>query len=78
MGIHLLVGRKVNDSDEPGAVMFCSTSGLAFGPVFESEDEADRFVEWANRQVMPDIRTQSQDECAETVHRWRNRYGSAR
>lgn len=39
------MGCRILSGDE-GAVLFCSTSMTAFGPVFESGDHAEDFVKW--------------------------------
>jgi hypothetical protein len=33
-------------SDENVAALYCSTSGLAFGPIFVSHSEAEDFLSW--------------------------------
>lgn len=33
-------------ADDGKACMYCSTSGFAFGPVFESVDEMTNFLAW--------------------------------
>jgi len=40
MSVHILY-----DQPKRKSVMFCSTDGIAFGPVFDNEDAAD-FVDW--------------------------------
>jgi hypothetical protein len=42
MGVRILQGDKSHD----GAVLYCSVSMWAFGPVFEDEDEAQQFLNW--------------------------------
>ncbi len=44
MGTRILEGVKINESDSPGAVFYDSTSGRAFGPVFEGAEEAENFL----------------------------------
>jgi len=41
------VGVRTTASENVVALV-CSTSGLAFGPVFDSEGEADDFLDWYN------------------------------
>lgn len=49
MGVRYIVGAE--DCDAAGRVaMFCSTTGLAFGPLFDSTDDADAFQAWACEQ----------------------------
>ena len=45
MGVHIIEGHEPG-SDRTMAVLFCSTSGIAFGPVFDDADDASRFLEW--------------------------------
>jgi hypothetical protein len=62
--------RELYDADENASVMYCSTSGLAFGPVFEGRAATD-FVAWANGQDdIPDLRTAGLD-VEQLVKRWR-------
>jgi len=39
MAVHII-------SDENATALYCSTSGYAFGPVFESRLEAEDFLYW--------------------------------
>ena len=45
MGCRILIGHEQGD-DHDKAVLFCSTSMWAFGPVFESEEQAERFLKF--------------------------------
>jgi len=38
--------RIIEDRHSGAAVLYCSSSMWAFGPVFENEDEALRFLRW--------------------------------
>jgi hypothetical protein len=42
------MGVRIMQGDQPydGAVLYCSTSMWAFGPVFEDEDKAQEFLDW--------------------------------
>jgi len=44
MGTRILEGVRVNECDKPGAVFYDSTTGRAFGPVFDNAEEAERFL----------------------------------
>lgn len=44
MGIRILEGEY--DGDTSGAVLLCSTSMTAFGPIFADTQEADCFLNW--------------------------------
>ena len=47
MGLRVFVGREVGAPDyESKAVLFCSSTGLAFGPFFDDAEEAGMFIEW--------------------------------
>ena len=50
MGIHTLEG-ELDGGPRTGAVLVCSTTGWAFGPVFRSAEDAERFQTWC-RQPM--------------------------
>jgi hypothetical protein len=39
MGVHL-------SSTEKKVALFCSVTGIAFGPIFDDDEEAISFVEW--------------------------------
>lgn len=40
------MGCRILDGGEDGAVFYCSTSDWAFGPVFASAEDAEKFQEW--------------------------------
>ena len=49
MGVRVLEGIRINDTghdgvEYKGAVMYCSVSNVAFGPVFRDGDQAERFI----------------------------------
>jgi hypothetical protein len=44
MGTRILDGVKVNECDKPGAVFYDSVTGFAFGPMFDSADDAEKFM----------------------------------
>lgn len=45
MGCRILQGDG-STIDSVGAVLYCSTAGWAFGPVFDDREQAERFIEW--------------------------------
>lgn len=60
MGCRILVGTEGGRSElHDDAVLYCSTTGIAFGPVFHGRDErdldahemADLFIEFTGKQV---------------------------
>lgn len=46
MGVRILVGDWHHHDSEDTACFYCSTSGVAFGPVMQSEDEAEMFLKY--------------------------------
>lgn len=45
MATFILEGKRLNEGeDKPGAVFYDSTDGLAFGPVFDSAQDAESFM----------------------------------
>jgi hypothetical protein len=47
MGVRILEGKE-------GAVFYCSTRDWAFGPLMESREEAEGFLEWLKAYSPPD------------------------
>ena len=41
----------VRVSDRTNVCLYCSTTGLAFGPVFASSFDAEDFLEWMTTQA---------------------------
>lgn len=46
MSIRILSGERINECDRPGACLYEKTSGIAFGPVFADEHEAQDFIDF--------------------------------
>lgn len=48
MGVRILEGTKINEGPfkPKGAILYCSTTGTALPMMFESGDEAQRFLDW--------------------------------
>lgn len=44
MSTRILAGQRINENDKDGAVFYDGTDGLAFGPVFDNAEEAERFM----------------------------------
>lgn len=44
MGVRII--QADGEGDSQGAVLYCSTTMWAFGPVFEDADEAEKFLDW--------------------------------
>jgi hypothetical protein len=66
MSVHVLY-----DQPKRKSVMFCSTTGEAFGPVFDNEDAAD-FVDWMIAQER-DPRDMGKNTLDIWVTAWRTR-----
>lgn len=50
MGVRILVGKlDGGHRDNPdGACLYCSTTGVVFGPVFAGYEEAEGFLAWCH------------------------------
>lgn len=71
MGIRILSGTRINEGDgTTGAVLYCSTSGLAFGPLFTDDDEAEAFLDWCVPKY-GDPRSMPPQEVADALVDWR-------
>jgi hypothetical protein len=46
MGCRIIHGNQEHANGMECAVMFCSTTGWAFGPVFANAEQAERFIDW--------------------------------
>ena len=44
MGVRILEGN--GEGDSRGAVLYCSVTDWAFGPVFEDGEQAQAFLDW--------------------------------
>ena len=44
MGVRILEG--TGEGDSRGAVLYCSVTDWAFGPLFEDGDQAQEFLDW--------------------------------
>ena len=64
MGVRILEG--VYDSDTAGAVMICSTTMVAFGPVFDTEQECELFIEWFEKLGLGSVRMVVGETLAES------------
>ena len=60
MGIRIIAGEY--DGDTTGAVMFCSTTMWAFGPVFDDVQEVDCFQNWWGDNYPESIRAASESQ----------------
>ena len=69
--------RTLTDPEEGMSVLYCSVSGLAFGPVFSEPETADDFLDWALEQGGPDMRTLPPKELEDAVRSWRHLLANA-
>lgn len=70
MGIRIFIG--IGDGWERGAFLYCSTSGWAFGPMFESSDEAEAFLTWYRGKFPSDLRRETDDNLRCLFQRFRD------
>ena len=71
MGIRILSGTRINEGDgTTAAVLYCSTSGLAFGPLFTDDGEAEAFLAWAYERH-GDVRSMEPREVADLLSEFR-------
>ena len=64
---------SVHVSNKRNVCLFCSTTGLAFGPVFASEFDANDFLEWLRENDYSDPRELSNPELALAYLGWQTR-----
>lgn len=50
--------------------LYCSTSMWAFGPVFEDADQAESFLQWANKHVGRDLRLLTDEDLSRVHSNW--------
>ena len=65
MGVRILQGNGEGDSDH--AVLYCSVTDWAFGPLFADYDEAQAFLDW----LIVDPRTLSDDDLGAKLSAFR-------
>ena len=59
------MGCRILEGDS-GAVLYCSTTNWAFGPIFEDYEKADAFIEHCDK----DPRKYSKEELKECHQQW--------
>jgi hypothetical protein len=58
-------------ADEGVVALFDSTSGVAFGPVFDSAFDAELFLKWADKEKeVEDLRALKPGELADLMREW--------
>ena len=64
----------VRVSNRTNVCLYCSTTGLAFGPVFASSFDAEDFLEWWNTfDDATDLRELTPGELAIAYGKWQAR-----
>lgn len=55
MGLHILAGKRINDNDQDGAVLYCSTSMTVLPILFDSAQQAQDFIDrYGDVRIMTD------------------------
>jgi hypothetical protein len=62
------MGVRITNGTE--AVLYCSTTGVAFGPVFEDQDAAEEFFKWAGETDGRDLRLVTETELSRLYCDW--------
>lgn len=68
MGCRIIEGYERDEYDkgaEKLAVLYCSTTGWAFGPVFNGREHAQRFLDWLSAQTDRDPRNLADHELSD-------------
>lgn len=72
MGVRVASGDRMDGLDEkPFAVLYDSVTGTAFGPMFESEEEALTFTRWCEVFCQRDPRQMGDHELGREVDSFR-------
>lgn len=64
---------SVRVTDSQHVALRCSTSGVAFGPVFEDYDSAEAFVDWMRGQGHDDVRVFRDTDLVRFKDEWESR-----
>jgi len=59
--------RIITDKDSGDQVLYCSTTDFAFGPIIDSEYDAEYFLEW----LSVDARKYTDDELSDQLSIWK-------
>ncbi len=71
MGVRTFVGHEAGDDGrQEQAVLFDSVTGLAFGPIFDSEVACEDFQEWHANKYGVDLRTLSEPTLLKRYNEW--------
>lgn len=72
MGLRFIVGfeQGCEDSGRDKAVLWCSTSGIAFGRAFPSLEEGEKFVWWAEEKRGINLRKLTGPEVVGLQDEW--------
>lgn len=61
---------SIRTTDERNVALYDSTTGIAFGPVFEGRDEADAFMRWTRGNGWVDIRQLTPERMGDLSTAW--------
>ncbi len=70
MGVHLLAGHQDGGHGREACAMYDSTSGRAFGPLFDSADHAENFLAFASENDVHDVRRISEAKLEGLYSKW--------
>jgi hypothetical protein len=68
--------RTLTDRDDGKTVMYDSTTGMAFGPVFETDEDAEDFLVFALQKGHADVRRMKPVDFLGLVKEWHKRQAS--
>ncbi len=68
MGCRILEGEN-----QEGAVLYCSTTGWAFGPLFIDTDDAQSFLDWLSARETRDPRNLPDHELGDYFRDFRKK-----
>lgn len=61
---------SVRVTDKTTVALYCSATGVAFGPVFDSEDDAEAFLAWVEPKTFLDVRVIPRGELVALFRSW--------
>lgn len=61
---------SVRVTDRTAVALYCSSTGIAFGPIFDSAEDADGFLEWLAPKTFVDARSIPAKELLELREAW--------
>ncbi len=76
MGCRIIEGFEGGCADTTVAVLFCSTTGWAFGPLFEDLEDAQSFLDWLSAREDRDPRNLPDHELGDYFKEFRKEVSS--